>query len=110
MFLLLTELDGAAADPLVYMRTIGVALMYWQAFNSALPGLCYGEAFGEDMLSRMGSMKERRTWAITLSDVEDLLVQICPARFNRRLLSAVFCRTLKQRSESAYTRMLLTTA
>ena len=38
------------------------------------------------MLSRLGSMKDRHTWAVTPSDVEDLFVQICPARINRRLL------------------------
>ena len=31
-------------------------------------------------------MKDRHTWAVTPSDVEDLFVQICPARINRRLL------------------------
>ena len=86
VFVLLTELGRAAADPLVYVRTIGVAIMHWQAFNSAPPGLCYGKEFGEDMLSRLGSMKVRYTWAVTLSDVEDLFVQICPVRINRRLL------------------------
>ena len=86
VFVLLTELGRAAADPLVYVRTIGVALMHWQAFNSALPGSCYGEEFGEVMLSRPGSMKDRHTWAVTPSDVEDLFLQICPARINRRLL------------------------
>ena len=86
MFVLLTELGRAAADPLVYVRTIGVALLHWQALNSALPGLCYGEEFGEVMLSRLGSMKGRHTWAVTPCDVEDLFVQICPARINRRLL------------------------
>ena len=38
------------------------------------------------MLSRLGSMKHRHTWAITPSDVENLLVQMCPARINKRLL------------------------
>ena len=38
------------------------------------------------MLSRLGSMKDRHTWAVIPSDVEDLFVQICPARMNRRLL------------------------
>ena len=38
------------------------------------------------MLSRLGSMKDRHTWAVTPSDVEDLFVQICPVRINRRLL------------------------
>ena len=86
VFVPLTELGIAAADPLVYVRTIGVALLHWQAFNSALPGLCYGEEFGEVLLSRLGSMKDRHTWAVTPSGVEDLFVQICPARINRRLL------------------------
>ena len=86
VFVLLTELGRAAADPLVYVRTIGVALLHWQTFNSGLPGLCYGEEFGEVMLSRLGSMKDRHTWAVTPSDVEDLFVQICPARINKRLL------------------------
>ena len=31
VFVLLTELCRAAADPLVYVRTIGVALLHWQA-------------------------------------------------------------------------------
>ena len=84
--MLLTELGRTAADPLVYVRTIGVALLHLQAFNSALLGLCYGEEFGEVMPSRLGSMKDRHTWAVTPSDVEDLFVQICPARMNRRLL------------------------
>ena len=86
VLVLLTELGRAAADPLVYVRTTGVALLHWQTFNSALPGLCYGEEFGEVMLSRLGSMKDRHTLAVTPSDVEDLFVQICPARINRRLL------------------------
>ena len=51
VFVLLIGLDRVAANPLLYVRTIGVALMHWQAFNSALPGLCYGEEFGEVMLS-----------------------------------------------------------
>ena len=51
VFVLLTELGMAAPYPLVYVRTIGVALMHWQAFNSALPGFCYGEEFGEFLLS-----------------------------------------------------------
>ena len=86
MFVLLIELGRAAADPLVYVRTIGVALLHWQAFNGALPGLCHGKEFGEVMLSRLGSMKDRHTWAVTPSDVEDLFVAICPTRINRRLL------------------------
>ena len=72
MFVLLTELGRAAADPVVYVRTIGVALLHWQAFHSSPPGLCYGW-YGH-------------TPAVTPSDVEDLFVQICPARINRRLL------------------------
>ena len=68
------------------MRTLGVAIMHWQAFNSALPGLCYGKEFGKDMVSRLGSLKDRYTLAVTPSDVEDLLVQICPAGNNRCLL------------------------
>ena len=79
MFVILTEICGAAADPFLYVRTIGVALMHWQAFNSALPKLCCGEAFGEVMLNQLGSTKDRHTWAITASDAEDLFVQICPA-------------------------------
>ena len=42
VLVLLTELGRAPADPFVYVRTIGVALLHWQAFNSGLPGLCYG--------------------------------------------------------------------
>ena len=38
------------------------------------------------MLSRLGSMKDRHTLAVTPSDVEDLFVQICPARINRPML------------------------
>ena len=86
VFVLLKELGRAAADPVVYVRTIGVGLLHWQTFNSGLPGLCYGEEFDEVMLSRLGSMKDRHTWAVTLSDVEDLLVQICRARITGRLL------------------------
>ena len=86
VFVLLIEVGWAAADPVVYVRTIGVALLHWQTFNSGLPGLCYGEEFGEVMLSRLGSMKDRHTWAGTPSDAEDLFVEICPARINRRLL------------------------
>ena len=86
VFVLLIELGRAAADPVVYVRTIGVALMHWQTFNSSMPGLCNGEEFGEVMLSRLGSMKDRHTWAVTPSDVKDLFVQICPARINGRLL------------------------
>ena len=70
----------------MYVRAIGVALLHWQTFNNALPGLCYGEEFAEVMLIRLGSMKDRHTWAITPSDPEDLFVQICLARINRRLL------------------------
>ena len=108
--LLLTELGRAAADPVVYVRTIGVALPHWQTFNSGLPGLCYGEEFGEVMLSRLGSMKDRHTWAVTPRDVEDLFGQICPARINRHLRLVVCPPTWKPRSDSACTRMLLTTA
>ena len=86
VFVLLTQLGRAAVDPLVYVRTIGVALMHWRAFNSAVPGMCYGEEFGEVMLSRLGSMKDRHMWAVTPSDIEDLFVQICFARINKRLL------------------------
>ena len=86
VLVLLTELSRAAADPVVYVRTIGVASLPWEAFNSIPPELCYAEEFGEVMLSRLGSMKDRHTWAVTLSDVEDLCVQICPAKINRRLL------------------------
>ena len=50
VFMLLKDLGRATADPLLYVRTIGVALMHWQAFNSALPRSCYGEVFGEFML------------------------------------------------------------
>ena len=80
VFVLLIELWRAAADPVVYVRTIGVALLHWETFNSGLRGLYYGEEFGEVMLSRLGSMKDRHTWAVTYSDVEDLFVQICPAQ------------------------------
>ena len=62
MFVLFIELERAAADPVVYVRTIGVALMHWQTFNSGLPGLCYGEELGEVMLSRIGSMKDQQIW------------------------------------------------
>ena len=86
MFVLLIELGRAAADPVVYVRTVGVALLHWQTFNSGLPGLCYGEEFGEVMLSRLWSEKDRHPWAVTPSDVEDLFVHICLARTNRRLL------------------------
>ena len=86
VFVLLTELGRAAADPVVYVRTIVVALLHWQAFNSGLLGLCYGEEFVEVMLSPLGSMKDRHTCAVTPSDVEDFFVQICPARINRCLL------------------------
>ena len=86
VFVLFTELGRAAADPLVYVRTMGVALLHCQAFNSALPGLCYGDEFGEAMISQMESIKDRHTWAVTPSDMEDLLVQSCPARIDRRLL------------------------
>ena len=68
------------------LRTIVVALLHWQTFNSSLPGLCYGEEFGEVMLSRFGSMKDRHTWAVTPSNLEELFVQVCPARINRCLL------------------------
>ena len=61
-------------------------LMHWQAFNSGLLGLCYAEEFGKVMLSRLGSMKDRHTCAVTPSEVEDFFVQICPARINGRLL------------------------
>ena len=74
------------SSSVVYVRTIGVALLHWQAFNSSRSGLCYGEEFGEGMLSQLGSMKDRHTWAVTPSDVEDLFVHICPARINTRLL------------------------
>ena len=90
MFVLLIELGRAAAEPVVYVRTIGNALLHWQTFSSGLPGLCYGEEFGEVMLSRLGSMKDQHTWAVTPSDVEDLFVQICPARINGRLLVSGF--------------------
>ena len=86
MFVLLIALGRAAADPLVYVRTIGVALLHWQAFNGPLPGLPYGGEFGEVRLSRLGSMKYRHTWAVTFSDVEDLFVQTARARINRCLL------------------------
>ena len=86
VFSLLSELRRAAADAVVYPRTIGVALLHWQTFDSGLPGLCYGEEFGEVMLSRLGCKKGRHTLAVTPSDVEDLFVQICSARMNRGLL------------------------
>ena len=44
------------------------------------------EEIGEVMLSRLGSLKDRHTWAVTPNDVEDLFVQICPARTHGRLL------------------------
>ena len=86
VFVLLIELGRAAADPVVYVRTIGVALLHWQTFHSSLPGLCYGAEFGDVMLRPLGAMKDRHTRALTPSDVEDLFVQICCARINRRLL------------------------
>ena len=86
LYVLLIELERAAAEPVVYVTTIAVALLHWQNFNSGLPGMCYGEEFGKVMLSRLGSMEDRHTWAVTPSDVEDLFVQVCAARFNRRLL------------------------
>ena len=36
--------------------------------------------------SRLVSMKDRHTLAVTSRDVEDLFIQICPAGINRRLL------------------------
>ena len=86
VLVLFIELGRAAADPVVYVRTIGVASWHWQTFNSGLPGFCYGEEFGEIKLSRLGSMKDQHAWAVTPSEVEDLFVQICPARIHRRLL------------------------
>ena len=109
VFVLLIEFGRAAAEPVVYVRTIGVTLLHWQTFNSSLPELCYGEAFGEVMLSRLGSMKDRHTWAVTPSDVEDLFVQMCPARVNRRLLVSGVSSDIETRSDSACTRMSLTT-
>ena len=38
------------------------------------------------LISRLGSMKERHTWAVSPSDVEDLLLLIYPARINGHLL------------------------
>ena len=110
VFVLLTDLGWTAADPVVYVRTIGVALLHWQVFNSGLPRLCYGEEFGEVMVSRLGSMKDRQTWAVTPSNVEDLFVQICPARFNTRLLVSGLSSDIECEIDSACTRMLLTTA
>ena len=95
VFVLWIGLGSAVADLVVYVRTIGVALLHWQTFNSGLPELCCGEEFGEDMLSRLGSMKDRHTWAVTPSDVEDLFVQICPARINRRLLVSGLCSDIE---------------
>ena len=86
VFVLLTELGKAAADPLVYVRTVRVALLHWQAFKSGMPGLCHGEEFGEIMLSPLGSIKILHTWAVTPSNLGDLFVQISPTRMNRRLL------------------------
>ena len=57
-FVLLTELGRAVADPVVHVRTIGVALLHSQALNSVLPGFCHGEEFGEVMPSRLGSTKD----------------------------------------------------
>ena len=51
MFVHLTELGRAAADPVVSARTMGVALLHWQALNSGVPGLCYGKECGNVMLS-----------------------------------------------------------
>ena len=51
VFVLLIELRMAAAEPVVYVRTISVTLLHPQTFNSCLPGLCYGEEFGKVMLS-----------------------------------------------------------
>ena len=110
VFVLLTELGRAAADPVVYLRTIGVALLHWQTFNSGLPGFCYGEEFGEVMLSGLRAMKDQHTWAVTPSDVEDLFVQICPARLNRRLLLSGLSSNIECEIDSACNRMLLTTA
>ena len=110
VLVLLTEIRRSATDPLVYVRTIGVALLHWQAFNSGLPGLCYGEEFGEVMLSRLGSMKDRHTWAVTRATCN-----ICSSKSALQELAhacwLVVCRpTLKPRSDSACTRVLLPTA
>ena len=86
VFVLLTELGRAAADPVVYVTTIGVASLHWQAINSGLPEWCYREEFGEVMLSPIGSTKDRHSWAVTPSGMEDLFVQICRARMNKHLL------------------------
>ena len=86
VFVLLPEVGRAAADPGVYVRTIVAALLQWQAFNSSVPGLSYVEEFGKVIFSRLWSMKDRHTWAVTPSDVEDLFVQIRPTSINRRLL------------------------
>ena len=110
VFVLLTDLGWAAADPVVYVRTIGVALLHWQVFNSGLPRLCYGEEFGEVMLSRLGSMKDRQTWALTPSNVEDLFVQICPAIIYTRPLVSGLSSDIETEIDSACTRMLLMTA
>ena len=79
VFVLLTELGRTAANPVVYARTISVALLHWPAFNSGLPGLCYGEEFAARMLCRLVSMKDRHNLAVTPSNVEDLFVQMCRA-------------------------------
>ena len=80
VFVLLRELGRAAADPFVYVRTILVALFHWQAFNRGLPRLWYGVEFGEVMLSRLGSMKNQHTLAVTPNDVEDVFLQFCASR------------------------------
>ena len=81
--------------------------MHWQVFNNTLPRLCYGEEFGEVMLSRLVSMKDRHTWAVTQSDVEDLFVQICRARIHRQLvvngLSSNIETQIRQRLHSSVT-------
>ena len=110
VFVLLTELGKAAADPVVYVRTIGVKLLHWQAFNSGLPGLCYGEEFGEVMLGRLGSMKDGHTWATLRATWKIFLCRSALRELTDACWLMVCPPTLKPRSDSACTPLLLTTA
>ena len=96
LFMLSTEICRAAADPLVYVRTIGVALKHLQVFNSALPKLCYGEKFGGVMFSRLGSLKERLHSSVTDNGFR---IRYCPTPSGSSTMERHWVADLKFPSE-----------
>jgi hypothetical protein len=77
--LTLRGLLGDACSSDEYVRGIGLALIMWTPWHSAIPGCLYTEEYNEAALSRLGQLCRSHPHAITCAEVMDLYLLVEPA-------------------------------